>query len=55
MSTDVNLSKDDREVILMILNYWIENIPQEETDKDTYLTAIKLRTEFLKLCPWLVQ
>lgn len=52
MSIDVNLSKDDREVILIALNFWIDNVRQEDTDKDTYLTMLKLQKEFRKLTPW---
>jgi hypothetical protein len=52
MSIDVNLSKDDRETILVALNYWIDNITQEETDRDQYLNALKLQKEFRKLTPW---
>jgi hypothetical protein len=53
MSTDVNLSKDDRQTILECLIYWIENIPQDETNKEDFLHAVKLRKKFKKLCPWI--
>jgi hypothetical protein len=52
MSTDVNLSKDDREAILTALNYWVDNISQEETDSDTFFTMLKLQKLFRKLTPW---
>jgi hypothetical protein len=53
MSTEVNLSKDDRQTILECLNYWIENIAQEDTNQEDFLRAVKLREKFKKLCPWI--
>jgi hypothetical protein len=52
MSIDVNLSKDDREAILIALTFWVDNVAQEDTDRDTYLLMHKLQKEFRKLTPW---
>lgn len=53
MSTDVRLSKDARQCILEAITYWIDNITQEETNKEDYLHMIRLQKRFLELCPWI--
>lgn len=53
MSIRVALSKDDRQTILECLQYWIDNVAQEETNEEDFLRAVKLRDEFLNMCPWI--
>jgi hypothetical protein len=52
MSTDVNLSKDDREMILIAIAFWLDEIAQEDTNKEDFLHMIRLKEKFLKLVPW---
>lgn len=53
MSQDVSLSKDARQLILMAITYWIDNIAQENTDKEDFLHMIRLQERFKQLCPWI--
>ncbi len=39
----IKLSTRDCEVILMLALFWLENIEQEDTDKETYLEVCDLR------------
>lgn len=52
MSTDVNLSKDDRDRILDAIKYWLESHIQEESDDDMFRVMQKLEKKFILLTPW---
>jgi len=53
MSRDVSLSKDDRQRIYECLTYCIDNIAQEDTNKEEYLHTLKLQKQFRQMCPWI--
>lgn len=52
MSTDVNLSKDDRDCILDAILYWLESHPEYESDNGIYRCMRRLEKKFILLTPW---
>lgn len=52
MSTDVNLSKDDRDALLDAIQYWLQNNTQEEPDDPVFDHMRRLEKRFMLLTPW---
>src|SRR6266404_5210039 len=39
----MNVSKEDRRCLLLAVTDWIDNVAQEDTDKDEYINMVRLQ------------